>query len=364
MRNVFLIFLAALALAGCDYKEVTREVGYKGKARIDPWLAAERFAEYYADDVRALVVWSSPTTDDAVWFVPASILGNESYIRQVERWVKRGGHLVLLVEYSDPARNDWTLSESSTEPPKPMLDLVERAGITVNLSSDGGRVTSKVIRFGGERYEVDADSRAAVSVGDEKPGVMASLPYARGRLTVLTDSRIFRNRWLDEADHAALLVALIEAADDSGAVVFLRGSGLSLMTMLGDHLWPLLLGLAVLTLLWLWKNLTRFGPLEAESGTSELRGFDHHLEALGDFQWRLDHANGLLAPLRAKVVDRGQHLSQRTGRRDDDFFQFLGECAGLPRERVFRALAEQAPPDSSVLTRTTADLQRLLQALQ
>jgi hypothetical protein len=87
------------------------------------------------------------------------------------------------------------------------------------------------------------------------------------------------------------------------------------------------------------------------------------LEALGDFQWRLDRAAALLVPLRAQVVERGQRLAVRSGRRDDDFFQFLADRAGLPRERVFRALAEAAPPDSGVLTRTAADLQRLLNIL-
>ena len=94
-----------------------------------------------------------------------------------------------------------------------------------------------------------------------------------------------------------------------------------------------------------------------------LRGYEHHLEALGDFQWRLDRAASLLAPLREQIVELGQRTSVRAGRRDDDFFQFLADRAGLPRERVFRALAEAAPADSAILTRTTADLQQLLKVL-
>ena len=117
------------------------------------------------------------------------------------------------------------------------------------------------------------------------------------------------------------------------------------------------------SLLWLWKNLSRFGPLEAADAPPTLRGYEHHLEALGDFQWRLDRAASLLAPLREQIVELGQRISVRAGRRDEDFFQFLADRAGLPRERVFRALAEAAPADSAILTRTTADLQQLLQVL-
>ena len=41
--RIFWLMLAALCLTACDYTEVKREIGYKGKARINPWLAAERF---------------------------------------------------------------------------------------------------------------------------------------------------------------------------------------------------------------------------------------------------------------------------------------------------------------------------------
>ena len=67
--------------------------------------------------------------------------------------------------------------------------------------------------------------------------------------------------------------------------------------------------------------------------------------------------------MREQIVELGQRTSVRAGRRDEDFFQFLADRAGLPRERVFRALAEAAPADPAILTRTTADLQQLLKVL-
>ena len=129
------------------------------------------------------------------------------------------------------------------------------------------------------------------------------------------------------------------------------------------HLWPVLLAGLVLLALWLWKNLSRFGPIESAASSGELRGYEHHLEALGDFQWRIDKAVSLLTPLREQIIELGQRTSLRAGRRDDDFFQFLADRAGLPRERVFRALAEVAPADPAVLTRTAADLQQMLNVL-
>jgi hypothetical protein len=94
-----------------------------------------------------------------------------------------------------------------------------------------------------------------------------------------------------------------------------------------------------------------------------MRGYEYHLEALGHFQWRLDRAVSLLAPLRQQVAELGQRTSARVGRRDEDYHQFLADRAGLPRERVDRALADGAPADPAILTRTAADLQLLLKVL-
>lgn len=360
VKHFLTLPLLAFILSACDYEEVERETGYKGKARVNPWLAAERFTAEYEYEVRSLASWSAPKNEDSTWFIPASILSNESFNRKVEEWVAEGGHLVLLVEHANAEINDWGYVVNEPPLEQALLGMLERNGIQIK---DGKSAADSRIVFDGETFEVDAESRRRVKSFGGGSGVFASVKVADGRLTVLMDSRIFRSRWIGEEEHAELLLALLDATDYDGAVGFMRGSGLSLWKLLGEHLWPLLLGLAVLTALWLWKSFTRFGPLESASVSSTLRAYEHHLEALGDFQWRLDHAAGLLAPIRAQIVEQGQRLSVRCGRRDNDFFQFLADRAGLPRERVFRALAEASPADSAVLTRTAADLQRLLQVL-
>ena len=358
------LFLAAACLTACNYTEVKREIGYKGKARINPWLAAERFAEKSEYEVRSLASWATPDFADTVWFVPASVLSNLSFTRRMEDWVEDGGHLVLLVEHAESETNDW--SRSSTEPTiEPVLiEMLARAGIELKPSEESGSlIKASSIEFDGKTYAVDTKSSSSVALEGEEPGVFASVKSLDGRITVLTDARIFRNRWIGDKQHAELLEALMQSTEYEGPVAFLRGSGLSLWELLGKHLWPVLVALGCLIGLWLWKNLTRFGPVEAAEGVSTLRGYEHHLEALGDFQWRLDRATGLLAPLRSQIIERGQRISVRAGKRDDDFFQFLADRADLPRERVFRALAEAAPADTFTLTRTTADLQKLLQVL-
>lgn len=359
--KILFLFVILLSLVSCDYTEVTRETGYKGKARINPWLAAERFVSQYGNQVASLPAWKAPGYDDAVWFVPASILSNQSFTRQTEDWVYEGGHLVLLVEHASAEASDWNLDSSVPMLDGALMEMLERAAIEITTSDEA--IKSSQIDFDGESYEVDAESLTSVAEIDGEPGVLVSVPCGDGQITVLTDARIFRNRWIGDKEHAALLDAVIRSTGYEGQIGFLRGSGLSLWGLLGRHLWPVLLGLGVLTLLWLWRSFSRFGPVEAATTVSTLRGYEHHLEALGDFQWRLDRAAALLVPLREQIVERGQRISTRVGRRDDDFFQFLADRAELPRDRVFRALVEESPKDPAILTRTASDLQRLLQVL-
>ncbi len=364
MKKLLLAVAFALSLTACDYKDVIHEIGYKGKARINPWLAAERFCARSSYKVRSLASWTAPDGEDAVWFLPASILNNESFSRQMEDWVSNGGHLVLLVEHADAETSDWSEPPSELEREPALTRMLERMGITLkNRGTAKEETKGEKIQFDGRSYEVDAKSNTTVSAMGGDPGVFASVEKGDGRLTVITDGRIFRNRWIGDKDHAALMDALIRVTEEGGKIAFMRGSNISLWGLLGKHLWPVLIGLGFLTVFWLWKNISRFGPIEAATEPSVLRGYDHHLEALGDFQWHLDRAFTLLAPIRAQIVERGQRICARAGKRDDDFFQFLADRAGIPRERVFRALVEGAPADSAILTRTTADLQVLLQVL-
>jgi hypothetical protein len=155
-------------------------------------------------------------------------------------------------------------------------------------------------------------------------------------------------------------MALVEAADFEGTVVFIRGASLSFWGLLERHLWAVLIGLAGLLALWLWKNLCRFGPLEAASAPPAARSYDHHLEALGNFHWQLDRAAALLGPLRQQLAERSQRGCGRSGRTPDELHQWLADRSGLPVARVAGALDAAVPADGIALTRIVADLQILL----
>lgn len=355
-------------LAGCSGTTREVETGYKGEARVNPWLAASRFLEHYEYQVDLISTWRTPAHHDAVWLVPANVINNELYARQLVEWVEDGGHLICLIDQAH-LHNDWS-GRSSDEKLEPAFEkllaaqqftILPNPGRSGRHSSAGTPVTRR-LRFSGGTFQTEMDPARLVAYRTGIPDALASARVGNGRFTVLTDAGPLRNRYIDNAQHAALLLALVDSSN-GGRIVIVRGAALSLWALLMERAWAAMIGLVVVILFWLWKNLGRFGPLEAAEAPSRLRGYDHHLEALGDFQWRLDKGASMIAPLRQEILERTHRLMTKTGRLDDDIFQLLAERVGITRERAFRALAEPAPADAGIFTRTAADLQAILKSL-
>lgn len=363
MNWMLMPFLVAMAflLGGCKSKYEEVETGYKGPARTNPWLAAQRFLSAYGRPVEVLSVWREPTNADATWIVPAELISNALFAKQIDRWMTNGGHLICLVEHTGFG-DDWSKERSDQELEPAFEEFLDDHDFRIEKSSSGD-VETKSVRFRGRAFEVAMKSDWLAA---SRKGALEGMPTAkmgRGRMTVVTDAQLFRNRWIGDKQHAALLKALVDSTDDAGAVVFVRAATISLWSLLQERAWAVLLGLGLVLVIWLWKNLRRFGPLEAAEAPSPLRAYDHHLEALGDFQWRLDRGASLLAPLREEILERCHRLMVRSGRLDSDIFALLGERAGIPRERAERAMSEPAPPDASGFTRTVSDLQTILKSL-
>jgi hypothetical protein len=355
-----LLIVLALLLAACGGGHTTRkrEIGYKGKARLDAYLAAGRFLEKSGYAVTSEPGWPDFDQDFAVAILPASVVSTQAYARELEEWVAGGGHLICLVERAESYHDDWArspaLSRGDESPlPEDLDEWFERAGLAV---ARGDAVEAKRLAVDGVEHEVFAESAAGVTVEGGERQALGQVGFGEGIITVMADARPFRNRYLADHDHAALLLALVDSSPYEGGVVIVRDAALSLWKLLGDRAWPALLGLLALILCWLWKNLPRFGPLRRGDPPTTLRAYDHHLEALGDFHWRLDRGAALLRPLRESVLERAQRVA---GARDADFFQWLAERAGLSRERAERAMTHERAADAASFVRLVADLQKI-----
>ncbi|MEK7949182.1 DUF4350 domain-containing protein [Luteolibacter soli] len=358
MRLLWILLCLLFAGCGGSYTTRTEETGYKGKAKLDAYLAAARFLERMDYTVINKPGW--PDLDKvSVMLVPASVLATDAYVREVKEWVQGGGHLICLFENAESYHDDWGRSGSfrfsgNEEVPKSLETWLKEEGLT--FSSEGAKVEAKKLLLDEDSYEVFAESTIGVQKGNRVRRAMAQADVGDGIVTVMTDARPFRNRYIGDNDHAELLLALVDMSPHSGSVAIIRDAGLSLWSMLWQHGWPALIGLLVLTVIWLWKNMPRFGPMRREEEPTHQRDYDHHLEALGDFQWRLDKGQALLRPLRDSVLERALRLG---GQHHGDVFEWMAQRAGITRERAERAMTHERPGDPTSFTRVVADLQQL-----
>ena len=364
------VCLLAVAVAGCGrYVERERATGHRGAARLNPFLAAESFLAELGHPVASGRSWPSPGHGDAMLVMPAGMLAAEGLVREAQSWVRQGGHLVCLFAHAGADSNDWRMDHGEAEkPPEVLLAWLKEAGVRVRteagVSASLGR---RVVTAGGEVFEISRPGPGAFLLGGArgdavKARSVASLPCGKGRLTLVGDARVFRNRFIGEAENASLLAHLADLSR-GGLIRFVRGSGVSFWSMLWRNGWPGIIGVLAWVVVWLWRSLARFGPTEEEVAPDGRRDQVRHLEATGGFLWRLDRGHGLLGPLRGEVVERLQRRRAAAGKSGDDIFALAAAISGLPRDRVWQALVAPPTADQALFTCITTDLQQLLNTL-
>ena len=369
-RIVSLLLLLAVSLTGCKgkWEEREQEIGYEGQARRDPWLAATRFLELNNLPVlqqRGIPDLTDPTS---VIIVTAETIRSEALARRLVTWTRSGGHLIYLAEGGESWRNDWENPPTGHPPrdvPHPLLTLL---GVTQSEVPQGTTGLGSVT-LDGEEFKVSlkekvsfdltgASEPIAFSAGNHPATALASLQTGEGMVTLVSHAHAFRNRWIDDDDHAGLLLALVDQTPVQ-QVIFIKAAALNLWGMLREHAWPALLALAVLVAAWLWGVLPRFGPVRALPRKAERR-FAGHLEEAGTFLWHQKLTDSLLEAPRQAVLSASRRHGLREGERL--FTDLLATRAGLPPERVQAALYGGGLAEAKPFTRQMADLQTLLES--
>ncbi len=105
---------ASLLLCGCkghweDYENI---IGYKGKARTNPFLASQRLLEKMGHEVKDVKTLVDLPPHDSVIFLSGEGVLPEGRARQLLRWSYSGGHLVYCLSGTRPY-NDFEVSFGS-----------------------------------------------------------------------------------------------------------------------------------------------------------------------------------------------------------------------------------------------------------
>lgn len=364
-----IISLTAPLFQGCsphgDAGFEERTVGYKGAARLNPWLAAEKMLNRMGTPAAVRGSLGVLPGRFTALVVPLEAITSRGIASQLLGWAANGGHLVVPCAGADRFRNDWR--DGKVQPPGKYEPLLEE--LDVKPSDAFPKSPCDVVLGNGPvlslqcKDKVSLDLRSSyqpdVLAGSERTACLASFPYGTGRVTLLASATPFRNRWIGEADHAAILYNILQLGGSS-AVVFINRTKVNLWEMLVQYAWMPLIAAILLIALWLWRHLPRFGPaLPASNGG--LRDFGTQLDEAGAFLRARAGPAPMLAAARRSVL----HAAEQRGITSDapDFIDQLAARTGLPAADIRTALMNNPPATPPDPVTAAATLQKLQQGL-
>ena len=375
MKTRLAALLFAVFFAGCSGKKVEYEdveIGHRGPARQDPFLAAARFLDELGHTSHKSIRLDECIKQNATVITPLQSFVNHGETERALSWTKRGGHLVILLAGGESWRNDWSKFEMNDvwellkkrEVPE-QEHLLKELGIKEITSSGEEKAELKINRrklactLVGRIDFNEKPERVDASAGKKDETAFISYRLGSGRITLLAHAHPWRNRYIGESDHAAMLASIVGLTswDD---VWFLNGVRISFWSMLWERAWLAIVALVLLLLVWLARHFRRLGPvglLKSESA----RDFSDHLLLTGAFLWRHRESGALVRPVQnaihAAARRRGWHEM------DDEFFRFITEASGLKPERARAILASGGPGDPHAFRLLMHDLQKMLGAL-
>lgn len=340
-----LLLVGVLAAAGAawfytNFERVPHReyVGFKGEARRNPYLAAERLIARMGLAARGAKLPSElrDLPPEATLVLPDNRAGITPDVRErLLEWVEAGGHLII--------------EDESYRLPDPLLDALEVTREATEQTAAPGAIEVR-LPHAPQPMRVEMHSAQTVDAPDAMVRVTGEvathlLHFSRGggRVTVLNDLAFMRNAGIGAHDHAEFLWQLVRFQPRSATVVFFNSAaGLSLWRWLTDNAPAALAAGVALAALWLWRIAPRFGPAAPDPEPGRRRLLDH-LRASGRFQWAAGGAARLAESARDTAL-------RRIGRALPDF-------AGLDRAEREQRLAEAFGLDA-------ADARRVLSPLQ
>jgi len=413
--NRFLMALAgALLLCGCGkghWEEVEKTTGYKGKARLTPFLAAERLLQELGHDAHAAKSLGKLPSHDAAIFISGEGGLPEGRAKQLLRWTYSGGHLIyflggtrpyndfetqfgafisamLLEEQKDPVLEQLGVGVGKRFPEEELKELLKKKAGKPETESEPDREvkeskkdevwleSDQVVTWNGRTYNLSLGGyqnmnlkrkllSGEFSAGPKDESLALHLRHGMGMVTLLAHARPFRNHWIGDKDHARWLSALV-GEHGSKEVLFVAATTGSFFGLVWQHGWMAVITLALCLGFWLWQQMPRFGPL-AEVELDSTRHFASHIGALGEFFWRMRRVALLVNSARDAVWERVREklrsLDDGSRQMNDSLAQEIARRSGLPVKRVTDAFDVTPPNSAHQFVNLMRDLQAIRRAL-
>ncbi len=379
--------------------------GMTGEARENPYFAAQLLLEQLGFNVEKITDAQrllNLEPEGTMFLVsPRSFYPDQA--RRLAEWVKAGGHLVVATD------NNWLNTElgvyyignhnlaKTNSKMQIVLDgrahavdlpntalLGTKAPILRSATIEGGNATwfkeprgcdcdpKQNKTNGGETNgeddeNMDSDNKKeSAQMDDEttaKPErfVMLHLALGKGRVTAISNQRLFNNHEIGNHDHAEYMARLFTLVGKPGTVYIAPDPVFpSLFEWLKIHAWAALAAASVLLFALLWRAMPRFGPIETPPPPNR-PGLREHLRAIGEFHLKGHDFEALLAPMRDDCLRALQLHATREGAavRPSTLAQRL---TGLPQNDIEHALRASAT-DRTEFLRLATTLARIRDSL-
>ena len=339
------------------WDEITVPTFPRGEAASNPFYAAERLTQ----ELGATSEWRRTLGEvpqaDAVMLLTHwnwDLIADRR--ETLERWVESGGRLILdstLAAAGDSLeswsglrldnRFEYEMSEETEEESEPaeaptaaMPEPCRELELSVGESQLGlARETYYVCALQTMGFLSSSRSVDWALEDEEDPQVMR-VQIGKGFLTLINGTP-FGNRELLEADNAALFVDAARLRRGDHVVFVSEQKRTSLLQLIWLYGAPAVLLAIALVAVALWRNSTRFGPLEASPDPSR-RSLAEQIRGTGQFALRVGGGRALHG-----AMVRALHEAAR---------QRVASYEALSRDEQISAIARLAGLDADALAET------------
>ncbi|WP_289139721.1 DUF4350 domain-containing protein [uncultured Pseudomonas sp.] len=350
------------------YEEVV-ERGPSPEAQANPYLAAEHFlrqqgiAVEHANSLERLA--TLPTKGGSLLLLSERSNMTPRQVDQLLEWTQAGGHLLLVAEaiWDEETQDSGDLLLDRLQLRQAFSDdfdqpVPPRKGKKPDLTRlyVDNETAPAFFSFDTDFTLIDPRHLAQFSANSAKSSHLMQLDLGQGRVTVITDSELWKTPDIGLHDNAWLLWYLTQGSN----VTLLSNTDVeNLFSLLLRYFPQALLALAALIVLGLWRAGVRQGPIQAPAPKAR-RQLLEHLNASADFLLRRSGQNSLLHALQRDIL--------RTARRRHPGFEQLdtaGQWQALERlTRQPPSIISQALGPLPAKRLSSADFSRQVACLQ
>lgn len=312
-------------------KTTTKSDSFQGEAGRNSFLAAQYFLKKFEINSDIAYVFSQKDLQnyDTLFIRQQIDFFPPQQLQALLNWVAQGGHFIYVTTKND---------EHTDYIDKKKGSVLEQLNVSLHYQEDCDKKTdatdeqSIMATWQSQDFELLLNASPVYFSINNNPQT-ESLPvslqyqvkekcndemvknyflhyqYQQGYISLLTESHIFTNSYIDKHHHAGFLYALVNSHFSAHDVLFIPvlDNFPTLWSLLWDNAWMIIISMACLLLIWLWQSSRRFGspyPLP----TLERRQLLAHIEASGNYLWHYGESIILVDATRKNLFKHIFHI--------------------------------------------------------